>query len=74
MINILYCSQCVPKAVKATGEKGKYEVDESTTHDLTLIENIDEPDYDGSANFKMSDNTIVNDSNEYLSHLDKYIP
>lgn len=80
MIKLVYCEEhskvlaanhgCVEGAHKhGVDENGK-----SIFVDGVLIDNIDEPNYDGSNGFKTSDGTIINDANDWLVYLEKYIP
>ena len=43
------------------------------TENYTIINNINEVQYDGTPNFKTSDDTTINSSTEWLNYLSKYV-
>lgn len=48
--------------------------DALTTYTGTVKTDINEPAYDGNGPVTMTDNTVRNNNEEYLAHLEQYIP
>jgi hypothetical protein len=78
MINIIYCnSHKVVIGVNHSCKEGFHvhidEFGERTTEEGILISNVDELNYDGSDNFISKAGTVISNSTEWLSYLEKYI-
>lgn len=76
MINIFYCNNVAhlldrPKVVSAgTNQTGPFTC--QLGHVCLEKENINEPQYDGSADFVTADGTHVHSSDGWLTYLKKY--
>lgn len=73
MINIAYCPDCIPKMVVASNMGGATCFHEDPVEHICVIVEVDEvqpTEYPHTT----ADSTVVNDPDEWLAYLGKYIP
>lgn len=74
MISIAYCKNCNPTKIISAGNITSPVYYNGEAGEQPVLNDIEEPNYDNIPDFKTKDGTVINNSDEWLSYLAKYIP